>query len=134
MIDIESTVFDRVATALRDEFDGIFLTSREIDSPPQFPAVCLYEASNTVYESSQTAQCRENHASLMYQCSVYSNLDGGGAGQAKKIAARIDDIMQEIGFIRIFGEPVGNLADATIARYTMRFKGVVGSDYRIYTK
>ena len=70
MIDIESTVFDYVATALREEYKGISVVSTSSDTPAKFPAVCLWEQDNSCYAPSQTAECRENHAQLMYQCEV----------------------------------------------------------------
>ena len=79
MIDIESTVFDYVATALREEYKGISVVS------------------------------------------------------TREIAAFVDRKMQELGFIRTFGQPVPNVADMTIYRYTMRFSGIIGRDNIVYT-
>ena len=131
MIDIASAVFDRVASALREHYDGIFVVSVPSDTPSKFPAVCLWEQSNSAYEKSQTAECRENHAKLMYQCEVYSNLKSGKKQQAREIAALVDEKMQEMGFIRTFGQPVPNVADMTIYRYTLRFSGIVSKDSHI---
>ena len=133
MIDIESTVFDYVATALREAFDNVFVMSVPSDTPTRFPAVCLWEQSNTIYTKSQTAESRENHVKLLYQCEVYSNLTSGKKQQAKAIAALVDEKMQELGFTRTFGQPVPNIADMTIFRYTMRFEGIIGKDNIVYT-
>ena len=133
MIDIESTVFDYVATAIRDAFDNVFVMSVPSDTPTRFPAVCLWEQSNTIYTKSQTAESRENHAKLLYQCEVYSNLTSGKKQQAKAIAALVDEKMQELGFTRTFGQPVPNIADMTIFRYTMRFEGIIGKDNIVYS-
>ena len=133
MIDIESTVFDYVATALREEYKGISVVSTSSDTPAKFPAVCLWEQDNSCYAPSQTAECRENHAQLMYQCEVYSNRQSGKKAQAREIAAFVDKKMQELGFIRTFGQPVPNVADMTIYRYTMRFSGIIGKDNIVYT-
>lgn len=133
MIDIESTVFDCVATALREEYKGISVVSTSSDTPAKFPTVCLWEQDNSCYAPSQTAECRENHAQLMYQCEVYSNRQSGKKAQAREIAAFVDRKMQELGFIRTFGQPVPNVADMTIYRYTMRFSGIIGRDNIVYT-
>lgn len=133
MIDIESTVFDYVATALREEYKGISVVSTSSDTPAKFPTVCLWEQDNSCYAPSQTAECRENHAQLMYQCEVYSNRQSGKKAQAREIAAFVDRKMQELGFIRTFGQPVPNVADMTIYRYTMRFSGIIGRDNIVYT-
>ena len=134
MIDIESTVFDRVAEALEEKFGDIYVASVPLaGAPPELPAVCLWEQSNIALAKSQTAQSRENHAKLMYQCEVYSNLTSGKKQQAKAIAALVDEKMQELGFTRTFGQPVPNIADLTIFRYTMRFEGIIGKDNIVYS-
>lgn len=134
MIDIESTVFDRVATALNEQFGDIYIASAPLaGAPPQLPAVCLWEQSNVAYAKSQTAQSRENHAKLMYQCEVYSNLEDGKKQQARELAAAVDEVMEGLGFIRTFGQPVPNLADMTIYRYTTRYEGIIGTDNVLYT-
>lgn len=133
MIDIENAVFDRVAAALRERFDGISVVSAPSDTPSAFPAVCLWEQANACFAPSQTAESRENHAEVMYQCEVYSNKQSGKKAQAREIASAVDEIMQEMGFIRTFGQPVPNVADMTIFRYTMRFSGIVGQNYMVYT-
>ena len=69
----------------------------------------------------------------MYQCEVYSNRQSGKKAQAREIAAFVDKKMQELGFIRTFGQPVPNVADMTIYRYTMRFSGIIGRDNIVYT-
>ena len=133
MIDIESTVFDYVSSALEAGFQGICVMSVPSDTPTRFPAVCLWEQSNTIYTKSQTAESYENHDKLLYQCEVYSNLTSGKKQQAKAIAALVDEKMRELGFTRTFGQPVPNVADMTIFRYTMRFEGIIGKDNIVYS-
>lgn len=134
MIDIESTVFDYVASALRDAYDTVYVKSVPSDTPTKFPAVCLWEQSNIAFSDTQTAENRENHSKLLYQCEIYSNLaNNGKKQQAKAIANLVDEKMQEIGFTRTFGQPIPNVADMTIFRYTMRFEGIIGKDNVLYT-
>lgn len=133
MIDIESTVFSTVAAVLREEYDGIFVSGEAVSVPTAFPAVTLVERSNSVYEKMQTADRRENHAVLMYEADIYSNLASGKKQQAKEIAAKIDTIMQNLGFIRTFGQPIDNFADTSVYRYKLRYKGIVGRNYTVYT-
>lgn len=133
MIDIESTVFSAVAAVLRKEYDGIFVSGEAVSVPTAFPAVTLVERSNSVHEKMQTADRRENHAVLMYEADIYSNLASGKKQQAKEIAAKIDAVMQNLGFIRTFGQPIDNFADTSIYRYKLRYKGVVGRNYTVYT-
>lgn len=133
MIDIESTVFSTVAAVLREEYDGVFVSGEAVSVPTAFPAVTLVERSNSVYEKMQTADRRENHAVLMYEADIYSNLASGKKQQAKEIAAKIDTIMQNLGFIRTFGQPIDNFADTSVYRYKLRYKGIVGRNYTVYT-
>lgn len=133
MIDIESKVFNTVAKPLRAHYGGIFVSGETIDIPPAFPAVSLVERSNSAYAQTQTAESRENHAVLMYEADVYSNLASSKKQQAKAIAGEIDALMEGLGFIRTFGQPIDNLADPSIYRYKLRYKGVVGKDNIIYT-
>ncbi len=133
MIDVENYVVDKVAKALRAEFKGIFVVSTDTDAPSKFPAVCFWEQSNVPLAKTQTAHCRENHTELMYQGNIYSNLMSGGKRQCREIAAVIDRVMTEMGFIRIFGHPVLNPADTSISRYALRYKGIVGKDGIVYT-
>lgn len=133
MIDVENQVFDNVAKALRAKFKGIWVVSCDTDAPAKFPAVCFWEMSNVADESTQTAHSRENRAELIFQGSTFSNLEKGAKQQCRKIVAVIDEVMEKLGFIRIFGQPVPNPADTTVYRYISRYKGVVDKDGYVYT-
>lgn len=133
MLDVEDQVVDRVSKALRARFKGIFIVSTDTDAPSKFPAVCFWEQSNVPLAKTQTAHCRENHTELMYQGNIYSNLTSGGKRQCREIAAVIDETMTEMGFIRVFGQPVLNPADTSKSRYALRYKGIVGTDGIVYT-
>ena len=43
MIDIESTVFNRVATKVHEVYPDIFMTGEYVNSPASFPAASLVE-------------------------------------------------------------------------------------------
>lgn len=133
MTDVEDYVVDKVAKALRAEFNGIFVVSNDTDAPSRFPAVGFWEQSNVPVAATQTAHCRENHTELMFQGNIFSNLTSGGKRQCRAIAAVIDREMTKMGFIRIFGQPVLNPADTSISRYVVRYKGIVGADGIVYT-
>lgn len=133
MTDVEDYVVDKVAKALRAEFDGIFVVSTDTDAPSKFPAVCFWEQSNVPVAATQTACSRENHTELMFQGNIFSNLTGCGKKQCRAIAAVIDREMTKMGFIRVFGQPILNPADTSISRYTLRYKGIVGADGTVYT-
>ena len=131
MIDIESQVFDRIATRLRETFDGIYVTGEYVKTPSSFPAASLVEMDNTPLTRTQTSDSVENHAVLMYELNVYSNKTAGKKTECKKIAAIVDEEMAAMGFTRTMLNPIPNMDDATIYRITGRYRAVVSKDHTI---
>ena len=135
MINIESEVFSTVATALRDEITGIFVSGEAIAAPSSFPAVTLVEQDNSTYQRSLDSSGSEKHAVVMYEANAYSNLGSGKKKQTRAIMAIIDDEMQGMGFVRIGSSPaeVPN-ADKTIYRMVARYKATISKDKVIYRR
>ncbi len=125
MINIENDVYTIVATALRNEFPGVFVSSEYVLSPASFPAVTLIESDNYVDKSMSTIRI-EDAAVVMYSLSVYSNKTNGRKTEAKKISDFADEEMRKLGFTRMSRVQVPNLADATIYRLESRYEAVVG--------
>lgn len=121
MIDIESIVFNSVATKLRNAFQGITVKGEFQRFPEKFPFVTIEEKSNSVVRSMRTTDI-ENMVSVMYEINVYSNKEGSKKSEAKKIMAFADNCMAELGFTRTFMNPIPNLEDATIYRITARYE------------
>lgn len=134
MIDIENELFTLIATALRAAYDGIYVSGEYVSQPPTFPAVSIVEMDNTAYRRTQDSGSLENHAEVMYQVDVYSNLNRGKKVQAKAIAAMIDVLFSVNGFTRTFMNPVQNMIDPTIYRITARYQAVVGKDQVVYRR
>lgn len=132
MIDIESDVFDTVASVLRSWYPGIFVSGEYNSSPAAFPAVTISEADNSVYQKMRTTTI-ENAASLMYEVNVYSNKEGYKKAEAKAIMATIDQELMRLGFTRTMCNPIPNLQDATIYRIVARYVAVADKDFWIYT-
>lgn len=133
MIDIEDKVFDTVATAVTAEFSGCLMSSVYLRTPASFPCVCLYEADNSVNTPSRTLDSIENHASLMYEVNVFSNLAGSRKSEAKAIAEVVDKTMAQLGFTRIFKNPIPN-EDITIYRLVMRYTALVAKGQTVGAK
>lgn len=135
MINIESEVFNAVATALRSEFTGIFVSGESVAAPSSFPAVTLVEQDNSTYQRSLDSSGSEKHAVVMYEANAYSNLGSGKKKQTRAIMAIIDDEMQDMGFVRIGSSPaeVPN-ADKTIYRMVARYRATVSTDKIIYRR
>lgn len=127
MIDIESTIFNTIATVLRNEYgkDNIYVAGEQVDTPAKFPAVTIIEEDNSVVANRRTADSVENAANLMYEVNVYSNLTKGKKSQSKEIMSLIDEEFAKLGFKRTMRTPVDNLQDTTIFRYVARYTGRV---------
>ena len=134
MIDIESQVFDRVATRVREQFPDIFMVGEYVMSPSSFPAVSLVEMDNAVRESTADSGSNENHANVMYEVNVYSNKTTGKKSECKTIVALIDTEMTAMGFVRSALTPVPNEYDSTIYRIVGRYRAAVSSEHKIYRR
>ena len=136
MIDVESSVFTAVATALREEYgaDNIYVSGEYVSQPPRFPAVSIVEMDNSVYLRGRDTLEIEHFAEVMYQVDVYSNRHVGKKAQAKEIIAFVDGQFAAMSFTRMFLNPVQNMNDATIYRMTARYRAVVGNDDTIYRR
>ena len=131
MIDIYNELYDIIATALRAEFPGIFVTGTVVSAPPQFSAVSLVERSNTTYRRSLDGEGVENHSSLMWECQYFSNLNSGAVAQCRAIAKVVDDIMISYNFMRTMFEQIPNEAPG-ITRMVARYVGLVSADGEMY--
>ena len=133
MVDIENYIVDKLSKALKLQFSDIFVKSEYTKNVSQFPCVLIQERANTVYLDSRDENI-ENHVNLMYQIDIFSNLDTGKKKQCKDILKVVDSTMANEGFTRIMAEPIDNIEDATIYRYTARYtaiasKAIAGVNY-----
>ena len=134
MIDIESAVFNRVATKVREVFPDIFMTGEYVNSPASFPAVSLVETDNATRIETIDSGSNENHANVMYEVNVYSNKTTGKKTECKEIIALIDEEMLAMGFSRSTLTPVPNEYDSTIYRMVGRYRAAVSSKHEIYRR
>ena len=125
MIDIENKVLNDVFAAVRANFSTAQCYGEYVATPAKFPCVCIYEADNRTYRTSQDTDLQEHHASVMFECNVYSDKQVGKKAEARAIAKLIDTTMQNMKFTRTFFQPLPNL-DRTIFRITMRWEAIVG--------
>ena len=134
MINIENFVFDRVATAVREQFPDIFMTGEYVNSPPSFPAVSLVETDNSSRIETSDSGSNENHANVMYEVNVYSNKTAGKKSECKTIIALIDEEMLVLGFSRATMTPVPNMNDSTIFRMVGRYRATVSANNTIFRR
>ena len=134
MIDIETSIFDTVAKAVRAEYPKIFITGEYVKVPPKFPCVSLMEMDNQSYQRTEDSGSSENHVSVMYEVDVYSNKSVGKKSECKAIAALIDEQMLALGFARTMLQPIPNLDDATIYRMVGRYSAIISKDKEIFRR
>lgn len=134
MIDIENELFTKIATALRSEFQGIYVTGEYINAPSKFPAVYIVEMDNTVNRAGRDSANIENFADVMYQVDIFSNKNKGKKSECKAIAAFVDAEFAALGFTRSYLNPVPNMDDATIYRMTGRWIATVSKDNVVYRR
>ena len=123
MVDIENYIVDKLSKALKQQFSDIFVKSEYTKNVSQFPCVLVQERTNTVYLDSRDENI-ENHVNLMYQIDIFSNAIGNKKKECKDILKVVDDTMVNEGFTRIMAEPIDNIEDATIYRYTARYQAI----------
>lgn len=128
MIDIEATLSTKIATALRKEFTGIFVTGEYVNAPAKFPFVSIVEADNYTDSRFLDTADQERYARLMYEVNVYSNKEGTKKSECRKILNFIDRMMYSWNFTRISMTPVPNLEDAKIYRLNARYEGVTDGE------
>ena len=134
MINIESEIFDIIATAVRNEYTDAYVVGEYVKSPPQFPCVSIVEMDNVAYDKTQSSGSLENHADVTYEVNIYSNKTSGRKSECKAIASLIDNEFATLGFSRTMLQPIPNAGDATIYRIKGRYMGVVSKDKVIYRR
>ena len=141
MIDIENTMFNKVATALRANHEGIKVYGEYVQEPASFPCVNMWESSNNIYAERESTSSIDDYANVGYTIQVFTNTTTKKA-DAKAIANEIDAIMVGHRFRRVLMQQIPNI-DRTIYRIELRYTGTVkrtdfGTDgntfYQVYPR
>ena len=134
MINVETEIFNIIATAIRKEYPDAYVVGEYVKSPSQFPCVSIVEMDNVAYEKTESSGSVENHASITHEINIYSNKTSGKKSECKAIASLIDDEYATLGFSRTMLQPIPNVDDATIYRMTGRYRGVVSKDKYVFRR
>ena len=102
MIDVESTIFNKVAEAYSAEYPEGSRYGEATDAPAQFPCLTLVEVDNYTYEDSLTAEVKEHDTWVVYEVNAYSNKANGAKQECKAIMSLVDKQMMSLGFTRLF--------------------------------
>ena len=120
--DIENHVYTPIAQAVREQFQGAYVTGEYVKTPSKFPHVSFTENDNYITPSHRDNGSEEKYSTVMYEVNVYSNKTSGKKSECRSIIALIDHMMYERNFTRIAMNPVPNMEDATIYRITARYR------------
>ena len=131
MIDAEFAIYNAVSTELKLIYPDVFTTGDVPFAPARFPAVSIVEISNGVVMRARTSNI-ENAVSVAYEVNVYSNKVGYSKIEAKEILSVVDASFQNLGFTRVFCNPIQNLEDRNIYRIVARYEAVIDKDFWIY--
>jgi len=131
VIDISNELYSEIAAGVRAQFPAVFITGTANPAPPSFPTASIAEISNTTYTRTLDSSNRENHARLMWEINVYSNLASGARAQCREIMRVIDELFIFRNFTRSFSEFVGN-ADRGVTRLAARYTAIVDREKRLY--
>lgn len=127
MVDIENEVFTTIATALRAQFNPIYVSGELNLNPTTFPCAYIEEADNYSNTFSRDTSSNDNHSILMYEVNVFSNKAVGKKAEAKAIFKVIDEVLNKLGFTRQSKSPVS--FDDTTYRITGRYTAIANNDY-----
>ena len=123
MIDLENTIFDRVATQLRTNHPGIKVYGECVAEPASFPCVNMWESSNSVWAEGESNTSLDDYVNVTYTIQVFTNTPTKKA-DGKALANEIDDIMLGLRFRRTLLQQVPNI-DRTIYRIELRYSGLI---------
>lgn len=127
MTDIFNWLFTEIATPVRAEYPGVYITGERLNMPEKFPCVEVVEADSYEVSSGIDNTLKENLTALMYEITVFSNKQFGKRSQCIEILSTIDTIMKRKNATRIARVEGYFGSDATIymvkARYRLRTDG-----------
>lgn len=121
MIDIESEVYTKIASMVREKFPKASFSSEYVNAPGCFPHVHIEQTDNFVTSTHLDSSDTERFVSLTFDVNVYSGKSSGRKSECKSIMSIIDDAMYSLNFTRISLAPVPNRDDPTIYRLTGRY-------------
>ena len=123
MIDIENVMFNKVATQLRTNHEGIKVYGEYVAEPASFPCVNMWQSSNNIYAERESTSSIDDYANVGFTIQVFTN-STTKKQDAKALANEIDEIMTRYRFRRVLMQQIPNI-DRTIYRIELRYTGTV---------
>lgn len=121
MIEVEAKVFSPIYTALRDQYNGIYVTSEPAPIPSKPLAVSIVQMDSYSSIGKQDNTLEEKFSTVMFQVDVYSNKQSGKKSQCKEVMNFIDNMMFKLNFMRLTLTPVP-MEDSGYYRLTARYR------------
>ena len=121
MIDIEAKIFSPIYAALKDQYDGIYVTSEPAPIPSKPLAVSIVQMDNYSSPRKQDNTLVEKFATIMFQVDVYCNAQTGKKSKCKEVMAMVDDMMFRKNFMRLSLTPIP-MEDNGYYRLTARYR------------
>lgn len=121
MIEIEAKIFSPIYTALKAQYDGIYVTSEPAPIPSKPLAVSIVQMDSYSSPRKQDNTLTEKFATVMFQVDVYSNLQSGKKSKCKEVMGVVDKMMFDLNFMRLSLTPVP-MEDSGYYRLTARYR------------
>lgn len=127
MLDVFHSVFTEIKTAVVAECPDANVTGQRIAEPTKFPCVTVVEADNYEDPRYMDNSLTERVTALMYEITVFSNIQGGKRDQCIGILQIIDTLLKRKNATRIariegFFDAQGKIYMVT-ARYRVKSDG-----------
>ena len=123
MIDKSNFIFTQVKNFLGTSVKDASQTFQ--DTPPQLPAIFMKTIGNE--QTSDDFENNENAVNNTIEFTAYAT-GTSKLTTCKNIMSKVDTIMRQFGYIRIYGpRQITNISDTTICRMISRYNRVIGS-------
>ena len=132
MIDCEYVIFNTIALALREKYNGASVVSEAMDKPSNFPAISIVQINSSTYDRMMIST-NQDFNETTFEVNVYANNQTGKRFKCKEIINDISEEFKKMGFKMAMCEPIENFSDTTIYRIVARFSAVLDDDGLSYT-
>lgn len=119
-------VFNRIATELRAEYQGIYVVGERVYAPKQFPCVWVVEIERVPDERYTALDLSDEQFRSTFEVQVFSNKSVGASIEAEEISSKISTLFRKMGYLCRTFEPIDNGADVNIKRHMSRYTRMIG--------
>ena len=132
MIEIEAKVYSPIATALKQQYQGIYVTSEPAPTPSKALAVSIVQQDSYSSQRKQDNTLTERFATVMFQVDVYSNKQTGKKSECKEVMNVIDEMLFDMNFMRLSLNPIP-MEDSGYYRLSARYRAETDGEtlYRV---